>query len=278
MNKTYVITGSTSGIGKEILLELSKNKNNKIFAAYRNDKFIKELGDLSDNVIPFYIDMNDNKSIIKASEIIKSQTNKIDTIINIAGCVVAGAMENLDIDKIRYQFEVNTFSHLMFTQNLIEKADNGKIINISSMASFGIFPFVAPYCASKRALDILFNCLEVESKQNIKVISIKPGVIATPLWEKSITNNCNLTNDIKYKKEFDFLINNAQKNSTKGLDVKKVRDLVLRTDKCKNPKKSYTIGFDAKIAEFLSILPQDIITYLMKKGLELKLKNQSFAK
>ncbi len=166
----------------------------------------------------------------------------------------------------------------MFTQNLIEKANNGKIINISSMASFGIFPFVAPYCASKRALDILFNCLEVESKQNIKVISIKPGVIATPLWEKSITNNCNLTNDIKYKKEFDFLINNAQKNSTKGLDVKKVRDLVLRTDKCKNPKKSYTIGFDAKIAEFLSILPQDIITYLMKKGLELKLKNQSFAK
>ena len=128
--------------------------------------------------------MESRNSIAQAAAFIKSKTDKIDTIINVAGCVIAGLIERIDIDDLRKQFEVNTFSHLDLTQRLLPllKKD-GKIINISSMASFGIFPFVAPYCASKRALDILFNSLAVES--NIKVVSVKPGVIATPLWDKS---------------------------------------------------------------------------------------------
>ena len=131
--------------------------------------------------------MERKDSIAQAAAFIKSKTNKIDTIINVAGCVIAGLVDRIDVDDIRKQFEVNTFSHLDFSQRLLTLLDGGKIINISSMASYGIFPFVAPYCASKRALDILFNSLSVES--NIKVISVKPGVIATPLWGKAVELN-----------------------------------------------------------------------------------------
>ena len=120
-------------------------------------------------------------TITGAADVIRQNTDKIDTLINAAGCVMAGPIENMQISKIRRQFEVNTFSHLDFSQNLLPLLEDGKIINISSMASFGIFPFVAPYCASKRALDILFNSLEVEMQGRIKVVSVKPGVIATPL-------------------------------------------------------------------------------------------------
>ena len=134
--------------------------------------------------------MEKKESVAKAAAFIKSQTDKIDTIINVAGCVVAGLIDRIDVDDIRKQFEVNTFSHLDLTQRLLPLLRDGKVINISSMASFGIFPFVAPYCASKRALDILFNSLAVES--NIKVVSVKPGVIATPLWGKSVEINKNM--------------------------------------------------------------------------------------
>ncbi len=266
MKKTYVITGSTSGIGKKLLERFVSD--NIVFAGYRNDKYINELTTLG--AIPFYIDMEKSESIEKAAEFIKSKTDKVDTLINVAGCVVAGVIEQLPVEKIRKQFEVNTFSHLDFTQKLLPNI--GKVINISSMASFGIFPFVSPYCASKRALDILFNSMSLES--GVKVVSVKPGVIATPLWEKSIELNKDAINDCKnYEKQMKYMVSNARKNGERGLDVNKVADLIVKIDSMKNPKDSYTVGCDAKFAEILSKLPFEWQNKLIRFGIKMKMKH-----
>lgn len=268
MKKTYVITGSTSGIGKALLEVFVKD--NIVFAGYRNEKYAKDLELIG--AIPFYIDMESKDSIAQAAAFIKSKTEKIDTLVNVAGCVVAGVMEKLSVDNIRKQFEVNTFSHLDFTQRLLPLLNNAKVINISSMASFGIFPFVAPYCASKRALDILFNSMSVES--GLKVVSVKPGVIATPLWDKSIELNKDAINNSQdYEKEMKYMVANARKNGTKGLGVDKVVNLILKIDNMKSPKPSYTVGFDAKIAEIVSKLPQGIINILVKNGIKSKVSS-----
>ncbi len=270
MKKVYVITGSTSGIGNSLLKKLAAD--NTVFAGYRNEKYVEDLKSISENIIPFYIDMERKDSIAQAAAFIKSQTEKIDTIVNIAGCVVAGLMARLDVDDIRKQFEVNTFSHLDFSQRLLPLVKDGKIINISSMASFGIFPFVGPYCASKRALDILFNSLAVES--NVKVVSVKPGVIATPLWSKSIELNKKSIESCKdYEKQMQYLINNAKKNETNGLDVNKVTDLILKIDSMDYPKASYTVGKDAFWAQIVSKLPQDMINKAIRYGIKAKVSS-----
>lgn len=271
MKKIYVITGSTSGIGKALLESLSKD--NTVFAGYRNEKYVENLEKIS--AIPFYIDMERKESIAQACAFIKSKTDKIDTIINVAGCVVAGVMEKISVDNIRKQFEVNTFSHLDFTQKLLPLLNDGKVINISSMSSFGIFPFVAPYCASKRALDILFNAMSVES--GLKVVSIKPGVIATPLWDKSVELNKDAINNCTgYDKEMKYMVANAHKNGKEGLSVDKVVNLILKVDKMGNPKPSYTVGFDAKVAEIVSKLPQGIINKLIKEGIKSKISSVKY--
>ncbi len=265
MRKTYVITGSTSGIGKALLQKLVKN--NTVFAGYRNEKYVAELEKLG--AIPFYIDMEREESIRQATAYIKSRTNRIDTLINVAGCVVAGVMEQISVANLRRQFEVNTFSHINFTQNLLPLLDNAKVINISSMSSFGIFPFVAPYCASKRALDILFNAMALES--GLKVISIKPGVIATPLWDKSIELNKDAIDGCHgYDKEMKYMIENAHKNGQKGLSVDKVVNTILKVDAMANPKPSYTVGFDAKFAEIVSKFPFAWQNKLIKFGMKRK--------
>jgi len=258
MGKVFVITGATSGIGNALVKAFADEGT--VFAGYRNENHERDLRKISSNVIPFYIDMEKKSSIRQAAAYIKSNTDRVDTLINVAGCVIAGQMAVLNPDDVRRQFEVNTFSHLDFSQRLVPILD-GKIINISSMASFGLFPYVAPYCASKRALDILFNSMSIES--GVKVVSVKPGVIATPLWEKSIELN-------KNKPGLEFLVENARKNSKTGLDVKKVVELIKRIDTLANPKASYTIGCDAKFTEILSKLPQNWINFIVKKGLELK--------
>lgn len=265
-----VITGSTSGIGKELVKEFL-SEDNILFAGYRNSELISP----QNNVEYFYIDMTDRKSIVEAANFIKSKVDKIDLLINVAGSVVAGPIETMDTDRLRQQFDINTFSHIELTQNLLPVLKNGRVINISSMASFGIFPFISPYCASKRALDILFNAFDVENQDNIKVISIKPGVIATPIWEKAVKSNSeSLVAEGKYGKEMNFLKDNALKNSNRGLKVEKVAKFIKKVATSKNPKSSYVIGFDAWIAMQASKLSQDMINFIMRMGLKYKFREK----
>lgn len=255
--KTYVITGSTSGIGKALLEEYSKN--NIVYAGYRNE----ELKLSGENIIPFYVDYSKPETIQPAIEFIKQHTEKIDTIFNVAGCVVAGALELIEMSELRRQFDVNVFGALELTRVLPVK----KVINISSMSSFGIYPFIAPYCASKRALDILFNLYSLES--GVKVISLKLGSIATPIWSKSIKENNNVLENSKgYEDECKYLVKNALKNETKGVPVNKIVSKIIKIDKKSNPKPSYTIGLDAKITEIFSHLPQGFINSVIENKLK----------
>lgn len=265
--KNIVITGSTSGIGKELVKLFSKDSEYKIFAGYRNESLKENI----DNVEYFYIEMSNKQSIIDAANLLKEKIDKIDILINVAGAVVAGPIETITTDRLREQFEVNTFSHIEFVQNLLPILDNGRIINVSSMASFGHFPFISPYCASKRALDIFFNALSLETHRNIKVVSIKPGVIATPIWSKSVEANSNeLENCKDYSLEMKFLKENALKNSNRGLKVDAVAKFIKRVANMKSPKSTYTIGLDAKFAHLISLLPQDLINRIIKFGMLIK--------
>ena len=269
--KTYVITGSASGIGRALLMKLAEN--NIIFAGYRNKSQEADLKKISSNIYPFYVDYNEPETIKKASEYILSKCTKIDTLINIAGCVVAGPVEDVNIDEVRRQFNVNVFGHLDLTQRLMPILENGRIINVSSMASFGIFPFISPYCASKRCLDMFFNSLLIENKKNIKVVSIKPGVIATPLWGKSIDENSKYFDNYgDYSAEMKYVIANAQKNEKTGLSPEKVVEVIIKADRLDNPKLSYTVGCDAFVASIVSCLPQWLINKIVKFGIKKKIR------
>ena len=261
--KTYVITGATSGIGEALTKHFSKE--NIVFAGYRDGGKLERLKGFSQNIIPFYIDYSKPDTIQGAIDEIKYKTTKIDTLINVAGCVVAGAFENISITELRRQFDVNVFGAVELSQGLIPVLTGGKIINISSMASYGIFPFISPYCASKRALDILFNSFALENKSEIQVVSIKPGVIATPLWSKSIKENSEtMEKCTNYINESNYLKNNALRNEAKGLNVEKVVDIVVKADKSKHPKPSYCVGIDSYAASFVSKLPQTLLNKIIK--------------
>ena len=268
--KVYVITGATSGIGNALVKRLAGN--NIIYAGYRSDSKKEELKNISENIIPFYVDYANPETVSCAIAQIKETSEKIDTLINIAGCVVAGPIEEISVDEIRRQFNVNVFGHIELAQGLANIMENGRIINVSSMASFGIFPFISPYCASKRALDMFFNSFLLENKHNIKVISIKPGVVATPLWGKSIKENTSaLEHCENYEKEMKYVSTNARKNETKGLNVNSVVDVIIKADSVKNPKLSYLVGKDAVFASVISRLPQNVINRLVKLGMKIRM-------
>ncbi len=268
-NKTILITGASSGIGKETALLLAKS-GFKVFAGIRRKTDKQNLESLNKNITGVYIDITSSSSIDKAFWFVYKNTEKIDVLINNAGIAVAGPVECLSIDKIKEQFNVNTFGAISVVHKFMPLLNNAKIINISSMAASGLFPYVSPYCASKRALDILFNSFFIENKSNIKVISVKPACIKTPIWDKSVQKarlafeEYNCSSKDKYLTELLYMEKHALENNQKGIDVKKVSELILKIINSDNPKPSYNVGFQAHLADFVSKLPQSCINNIIK--------------
>lgn len=271
-NKTILITGASSGIGRELAIALAK-KGHKVFAGIRRKIDKTEIESLNPNIKGVYIDITIPSSIDKAFWFVYKNTLKIDILVNNAGIAVAGPIECIDISKLKEQFDVNTFGAISVVQRFMPLMDGAKIINISSMASTGIFPYIAPYCASKRAMEILFNSFNLENKSGIKVISVKPSCVKTPIWNKSVNraredfNNYQSSSKNKYEKDLLFMEKNALKNNDKGIEIGVVVDKIIKIINAKNPKPSYTIGTQAMLAELVSKLPQNFINFLIKSKL-----------
>ena len=264
MNYKILITGASTGIGKDIALTLAE-LGCRVYAGVRRKADKTELEKHSKNITGVYIDVTNSASIDKAFWFVLKNTEKLDVLINNAGIAIAGPIEILPVKKIKEQFDVNTFGAVAVTQKFLPLLHNGKVINISSMASYGIFPFIAPYCASKRAMDILFNSMLMETKRDIKIISIKPGVIATPLWDKSIDQNKASIRDCSgYEAEMEYMVKNAGKNGREGAPVQSVVDVVSEADSARKPKLTYTVGKDAFAARCVSKLPQSLINGIIK--------------
>ena len=280
MDKNVLITGTSSGLGKETALKLAE-EGYKVFAGVRKQADKESLESLHPNITAIFLDVTQDNSVNSAFEQISKQTDKLYALINNAGVALAGPVEYIPIDILKQQFDINVFGAIRVAQKffpLLDEADS-RIVNISSMSSYGIFPFVSPYCASKRALDMFFNSLLIECKKtNLKIVSIKPGVVKTPIWDKSLAvceKNMEFLCDEgkkKYEQEFEFLTQNAKKNNNKGIDPKKVANVISTALKKRNPKLSYNVGRDSNFARLLSFLPQKIINSLIKFGLRARIQ------
>ena len=279
--KKILITGASSGIGKETAVSLAK-KGNLIFAGVRkkSDKTVLEA--MHSNIKGVYIDVTAQASIEKAFEFVKKHTVKLDVLINNAGIAVAAPIELISLKRLKEQFMVNTFGAITTVQCFLPLLQNARIINISSIASTGLFPYISPYCASKRALDILMNSFYLENKNNIKVISIKPASIKTPIWIKSIQAaeseflSCDEEKINKYKQDFELMKKYAFISNDKGINVEQAVKIIEKAIYAKNPKSSYDVGFSSTIAQLVAKLPQDLINKIVSYKLNRHVRHLLF--
>ena len=278
MSKNILITGTSSGIGF-CCAKLFADFGHTVFAGVRAENDFEKLQNLSTNIKPIFLDVLDDNSINSAVKELKNRNIELEVILNNAGAVIAQPIECINIDDLRYQFEINTIAPVKIAQAFMPLMKSGKIINISSMSSSGIFPYIAPYCASKRALDILFNSMSIELKnKDIKIVSIKPGSIKTPIWNKSIVNNQKSLDKLsvefkkKYEKDLVFLAQNAESNNYNAIEPIKVAKKILRIIQDKKVKSSYCIGLDSHFACLIGKLPQDMLNSIIKFQLKRKLK------
>ena len=197
MNKTILITGASSGIGKETA-KLFQSKGWNVIATMRNPENESELNDL-ENVMVAKLDVLDLDSIQKAFQDGIQKFRSIDVLLNNAGYGAYGPLEAFDRDKILRQFNTNVIGLLDVTKIVLphfRKNKKGIIINISSIGGKMTFPLGSLYHGTKFAVEGISESLNYEVEQfggQVKII--EPGMIATDFAGRSFdfSNDENLS-------------------------------------------------------------------------------------
>ena len=184
--KVAVVTGSSTGIGYETSLALANN-GYFTYATVRDIQKSKEIERIAHvkNIPLKIIEMNvDNDNSVKDTiEKITSEYGRIDILVNNAGYGLFGALEDLEINEIKKQFETNVFGIMRVIKNVLPAMRlqrTGIIVNISSISGLAGIPSQSAYAGTKFAVEGLSESLSYELEPfGIKIVLIEPGAINT---------------------------------------------------------------------------------------------------
>lgn len=197
-NKNAIITGCNRGIGEKILEKLSSNGAN-IFACIRkkNDQFESKILNLSQKykvkISPIYFDFADQELVKQSAKKILDSGVPIDILVNNAGILDVSIFQMTSMKKLKEMFEINFFSQISFTQNILKsmiKNKSGSIINLASITAIDGNEGRSAYAATKSALIAQMKTLSKEvGIFNIRVNCIAPGLIDTEMLSKNTSSD-----------------------------------------------------------------------------------------
>ena len=195
-NKVVLITGASSGIGKQTAIEFAKLGSSIILVARRKNKLEQvenELKQFNVNTLVCVCDVSKKDQVEELFKIVLQKFNSIDILVNNAGFAIYGSVSDLSIDEIESQMETNYFGMIYCVKNflpLMLKKKSGHIVNVASVgASFSV-PGVSSYCATKFAMLGFSEGLKHELYgTGVGLTVVSPIMVRTPLFEHpSFTN------------------------------------------------------------------------------------------
>lgn len=194
-NKVALITGSTSGIGKEIAKQLLEN-GSKVVINYsgneeRAEETKKDFKEYESNILVIKADVSDENQVGEMFKQVEEKFGVLDYLVNNAGINFTESIESFNIDDFRKEVDVNFIGRFICIQKaipLLKKSNTPKIINIASRLGTKPMDLSSPYCTCEAATIMLTKVSALElSKYNIKVNTVSPSMTLTPFALKSYT-------------------------------------------------------------------------------------------
>jgi len=240
--KTYVIIGSSSGIGRGVAQELGKYKANVVLAARRTD-LLEEIADTirkyGGNAITVTMDISKPEDLQRVADAAIKQYSKIDVWINMAGVAAIGRFWEVPVEDQARVIDVNLKGHLYGSRVAIQqfiKQREGVLINMGSIESEIPLAYQISYAASKAGVRSLGLALNQELRLNgynkIKVVTIEPWAVDTPLWRHA-ANYSGVEPKMLLMDEPDKVVNTVLRKSLR-------------------PKKIVPVGWKGKGASFIA--------------------------
>ena len=191
---TIVLTGASSGIGRETALRLADRGANLVLAA-RRDEPLQTLADecrqRGGDAMPFAVDVADDQAVEALADAALERFGSIDGWINDASVSLVGHFEELPPNAVRRTMDVNFFGVVNGCRAALrafERTDEGVIVNVASLAGRVGAPYYSAYAAAKHAVVGFSQSLRMElaaTRPGIRVCTIMPAAIDTPFFEHS---------------------------------------------------------------------------------------------
>ena len=257
--KVVLITGTAYGIGKstaELLIEKGR-------IVYGGDILVEEnlyLNDIGGTALE--MDVTNQEHIDKAINQIISEQGRVDVLVNNAGLGVYGAIEDVSMEDIYYQYDVNLFGLARVTKAVLpymREEESGLIINISSVLGETYGPLAGWYLSTKHALEGWSDALRVELKEfDIDVVVVQPGAINTNFSNVTKTYIDKYRENSAYQHLYGEPItdtgNEVLSNQSDPIVIAKVINKAMNA---RNPKTRYAAGAYSKIGIFLRKIMTD---------------------
>lgn len=213
MSKVILITGASSGIGRETA-KLFQTKNWRVAATMRTPDNSVDLQHIAD-VETFRLDVTDIASIKQTIAGVLEKFGRIDAVVNNAGYALVGSFESATPEQIERQYKTNVFGLMNVTREILpyfRAEKRGVIANVASVGGRMTFPLYSLYNSTKWAVEGFSESLQYEVEQfGIRIKLIEPGPIKTDFYDRSeeLTRQDGLT-------DYDYFIARALPNMKKA--------------------------------------------------------------
>jgi 3-oxoacyl-[acyl-carrier protein] reductase len=185
--KTIAITGASRGIGKETAVLLDRLGANLVLGSRTESELRDAAAEMSTDPLTVPLDVSDEASVRRFAEQAVSQFGKVDALINCAGTGVFGSVLSMSVADFDRMLAINlrgTFLCCKYFGQYMVQQNEGKIINLVSIAGTTALPGCGGYSASKFGVLGLTRVLQAELRnQNVYVTSLMPGAVDTPFWD-----------------------------------------------------------------------------------------------
>ncbi len=235
MNKTWIVTGSHTGFGKELAVKLAQEDGVNLVATSRKPGQLDFLDQYDHGQIDKEIlDVTKHDQVVTTVKNAQAHFGSIDVLVNNAGIGYFGTFEESKLDDVKYMFDVNVWGLVDMTREVLpimRKQKSGIIINFSSIGGMFSFPTLSFYHGTKYAVEGMSESLAKETKDlGIKVMVIEPSGFRTD-WAGRSSHKTMPTHD-DYKQFGEFIKNNEEGAHHEAGDPVKAAEIII--DEVKN--------------------------------------------
>ena len=260
-----LVTGASSGLGKQSADVLAQH-GFRVFGTSRSATV-----EAGSGIEMLPMDVRSDASVEACVKHVLKTAGRIDVLVNNAGTLTVGLAEETPLEDARALFETNFFGVVRVTNAVLpamRAQQNGRIINISSLAGLIGVPGEAFYTASKFALEGYTEALAHELVPlGVRVCLIEPGFHRTNLHQTATQTHRHITAYDAYR---DSLLQVIEKGIREGGDPKDVAEVVLSAAISRTPRLRYRVGGDARwVPRLKAFLPEQLFLYGFRRRLGL---------
>ena len=219
--KIAVITGASSGMGKEFVLQLSRQKSfDEIWVIARRTERLVALQDEVDTKIrPISLDLTREESIEEYRALLEQEKPVVDVLVNASGVGRFGSFETMELEAMYCMIDLNAKAYVGITHATLPYLTKGsEVYQLYSLSSFQPVPYIGVYGATKSFVLSFSRALNVELKsRGIHMMAVCPGWVKTEFFDHAVTDDT-----ITYYNKFftpEQVISRALRDMKKGKDV-----------------------------------------------------------